>query len=78
MLENTKDGLLDINCVDPLGRSALLMGIDNENLEIVELLLDNKVRDKIRHCELCVSFAGLLIRWVAIPLQQKCCYNFRF
>lgn len=38
-------GLLDINCTDPLGRSALLMGIDNENLEMVELLLDNKVSE---------------------------------
>lgn len=37
-------GILNINCCDPLGRSALLMGIDNENLEMVELLLDNKVR----------------------------------
>ena len=44
MLESNKDkGVLDINCCDPLGRSALLMAIDNENLEIIELLLDNKV-----------------------------------
>ena len=43
MLQNNKDtGVLDINCCDPLGRSALLMAIDNENLEIIELLLDNK------------------------------------
>ena len=37
------EGMLDINCCDPLGRSALLMAIDNENLEMVDLLLDNKV-----------------------------------
>ena len=37
------NGFLNINCTDPLGRSALLMAIDNENLEMVELLLDNKV-----------------------------------
>ena len=44
MLESNRDkGVLDINCCDPLGRSALLMAIDNENLEIIELLLDNKV-----------------------------------
>lgn len=30
---------ININCVDPLGRSALLMAIDNENLEMVELLI---------------------------------------
>ena len=45
MLESCKDtGKLHIDCVDPLGRSALLMAIDNENLEMVELLLENKVR----------------------------------
>ena len=50
MLESNKDkGVLDINCCDPLGRSALLMAIDNENLEIIELLLDNKVRTRILH-----------------------------
>ncbi|XP_022246931.1 transient receptor potential-gamma protein-like, partial [Limulus polyphemus] len=30
---------ININCVDPLGRSALLMAIDNENLEMLELLI---------------------------------------
>jgi transient receptor potential cation channel subfamily C len=39
-------GVLNINCCDPLGRSALLMAIDNENLEMVELLLDNKMETK--------------------------------
>ena len=43
MLDDIKRGRLNINCCDPLGRSALLMAIDNENLEMVELLLDNKV-----------------------------------
>ena len=44
MLESNKNnGQLDINCCDPLGRTALLMAIDNENLEIIEMLLDNKV-----------------------------------
>ena len=38
-----EDGSLNINCCDPLGRSALLMAIDNENLEMVDLLLENKV-----------------------------------
>ena len=44
MLESNKNtGLLDINCCDPLGRTALLMAIDNENLEIIDMLLENKV-----------------------------------
>lgn len=37
---------MNINCVDPLGRSALLMAIDNENLEMVELLIEYRVDTK--------------------------------
>lgn len=37
---------ININCVDPLGRSALLMAIDNENLEMVELLINYSVDTK--------------------------------
>lgn len=37
---------ININCVDPLGRSALLMAIDNENLDMVELLINYKVDTK--------------------------------
>ncbi|KAK0093580.1 hypothetical protein PV326_013205 [Microctonus aethiopoides] len=40
------DQWININCVDPLGRSALLMAIDNENLEMVELLIEYKVDTK--------------------------------
>lgn len=42
---------LDVNCKDPVGRSATLMAIDNENLEMLELLLDNGVesRDALLH-----------------------------
>ncbi|XP_034946902.1 transient receptor potential-gamma protein isoform X2 [Chelonus insularis] len=41
-----EDEWININCVDPLGRSALLMAIDNENLEMVELLIEYKVDTK--------------------------------
>ncbi|XP_034745760.1 short transient receptor potential channel 4a [Etheostoma cragini] len=34
---------ININCIDPLGRTALLIAIENENLEIVELLLSFSV-----------------------------------
>ncbi|XP_063415087.1 short transient receptor potential channel 4-like isoform X2 [Mytilus trossulus] len=34
---------LNINCVDPLGRTALLVSIENENIEMIELLLSNNV-----------------------------------
>ncbi|XP_028430328.1 short transient receptor potential channel 4b isoform X1 [Perca flavescens] len=34
---------ININCIDPLGRTALLIAIDNENLEIIDLLLSYNV-----------------------------------
>lgn len=37
---------MNLNCVDPLGRTALLMAIDNENLEMVELLINSNVETK--------------------------------
>ena len=33
--------IINIDCVDPLGATALLMAIDNENMEMLELLLQN-------------------------------------
>lgn len=47
MLQNAiETEYININCVDPLGRSALLMAIDNENLEMVELLINYSVDTK--------------------------------
>lgn len=47
MLQRAQEtGYINMNCVDPLGRSALLMAIDNENLEMVELLIEHKVETK--------------------------------
>ncbi len=34
----------DIDCVDPLGRSALSIAIINENPEMMELLLEHMIR----------------------------------
>ncbi|XP_015916803.1 transient receptor potential-gamma protein-like [Parasteatoda tepidariorum] len=45
-LESSKDTGININCTDPLGRSALLMAIDNENLEMVQLLIYSNVETK--------------------------------
>jgi len=36
----------NVNCCDPIGRSALLMAIDNENLEMIELLISYGVEMK--------------------------------
>ncbi|CAH1777716.1 unnamed protein product [Owenia fusiformis] len=34
---------LNINCVDPLGRTGILIAIENENIEMIELLLQYNV-----------------------------------
>ena len=47
MLKDSREnGPINIDCVDPQGRTALLMAIYNENLEMVEALLENKVETK--------------------------------
>ncbi len=33
----------NVNCVDPLGRTALLIAIENENVEMIETLLESNV-----------------------------------
>lgn len=42
---------MDINCVDPLNRSALIAAIENENIELIRLLLEEgiKVNDALLH-----------------------------
>ncbi|XP_049937649.1 transient-receptor-potential-like protein [Schistocerca serialis cubense] len=44
-------GHININCLDPLGRGALTLAIDQENLEMVELLvvLGVETRDALLH-----------------------------
>ncbi len=37
---------ININCVDPLGRSAILIAIDNENFEMLKVLISNNVDTK--------------------------------
>lgn len=39
-------GTIDVNCVDSLGRSALILAIEGENLEMVELLVVMGVETK--------------------------------
>lgn len=42
---------MDLNCVDPLNRSALIAAIENENIELIRLLLEEgiKVKDALLH-----------------------------
>ena len=39
--------IFDINCVDPLGRSALIIAVENENLDLIEMLLDVGINPKV-------------------------------
>lgn len=41
-----KDVTLDINCVDNLGRGAIMLAIDAENLEMLEILVIMGVQTK--------------------------------
>lgn len=45
------DKHMNINCVDPLGRSALIIAIENENMELIRMLLHFKIdaKDALLH-----------------------------
>ncbi|XP_029707895.2 transient receptor potential protein-like [Aedes albopictus] len=57
----------DINCVDPLNRSALIAAIENENIELIRLLLTEgiKVQDALLHAikEEYVEAVETLLLW---------------
>ncbi|XP_050682753.1 transient receptor potential protein isoform X2 [Leptidea sinapis] len=64
---SSKPEVLDINCVDPLNRSALIAAIENENIELIKLLLDAgiKVKDALLHAikEEYVEAVEMLLQW---------------
>lgn len=41
LLDENRHGELNINCVDVLGRDAVTITIENENLDILQLLLEH-------------------------------------
>ncbi|XP_033338416.2 transient receptor potential isoform X2 [Megalopta genalis] len=69
LLEENKDHpeILNINCVDPLNRSALIAAIENENIELIRLLLDLgiQVKDSLLHAikEEYVEAVEILLEW---------------
>ncbi|XP_072945473.1 transient receptor potential protein [Epargyreus clarus] len=69
LIEQYKDrpDELDINCVDPLNRSALIAAIENENIELIKLLLASgiKVKDALLHAikEEYVEAVEMLLQW---------------
>lgn len=58
---------LNINCVDPLERSALIAAIENENIELIRLLLEAgiEVKDALLHAikEEYVEAVETLLEW---------------
>ncbi|XP_031369378.1 transient receptor potential protein isoform X2 [Apis dorsata] len=69
LLQENKDHpeILNINCVDPLNRSALIAAIENENIELIKLLLDLgiQVKDGLLHAikEEYVEAVEILLEW---------------
>ncbi|KAF3423606.1 hypothetical protein E2986_03956 [Frieseomelitta varia] len=69
LLEENKDHpeILNINCVDPLNRSALIAAIENENVELIRLLLELgiQVKDALLHAikEEYVEAVEILLEW---------------
>jgi len=49
LIEENQDHpeILNINCVDPLNRSALIAAIENENIELIKLLLELGIEMKV-------------------------------
>jgi len=46
-LHKDEPDVLSSDCVDPLGRSAIIMAIENENYELIQLLLHHNVKVKV-------------------------------
>lgn len=59
--------ILNINCVDPLNRSALIAAIENENFDLMNTLLDwgIEVKDALLHAikEEYVEAVEMLLDW---------------
>ncbi|ESP02070.1 hypothetical protein LOTGIDRAFT_111513 [Lottia gigantea] len=51
IVEQFKVNNFNINCIDTLGRTAILIAIENENIEMIELLLNNgiEIGDALLH-----------------------------
>lgn len=45
--EHKDDPEFNIDCTDPMGRSALITAVDNENMDMLQMLLENGVQVKV-------------------------------
>ena len=63
-----KSGVFDINCMDPLGRTALSIAIINENPELMEILLDNGI---LTYDSLLLAIDEEYVEGVELLLEQE-------
>ncbi|XP_011699611.1 PREDICTED: transient receptor potential protein, partial [Wasmannia auropunctata] len=69
LIEENRDHpeILNINCVDPLNRSALIAAIENENIDLIKLLLELgiEVKDALLYAikEEYVEAVEVLLEW---------------
>ena len=72
-IEDT-DIALNVNCVDYMGRSALHLAVDSENIETIELLLDciqfESIEESLLHA---ISKGATKI--VKVTLYLDCSFN---
>ncbi|XP_059479405.1 transient receptor potential protein-like [Neocloeon triangulifer] len=65
--ENESNNDFDVNCMDPLNRSALVSAIENENIDLIHILLEKgiKVKDALLHAikEEYVEAVEVLLQW---------------
>lgn len=60
LLDENRHGELNINCVDVLGRDAVTITIENENLDILQLLLEHGCQVKKKKKHYCVQDLGFV------------------
>lgn len=48
-----KKNIFEINCVDPLGRSGLVIAIENENMEMMQYLLEVGIELRVSYLVWC-------------------------
>lgn len=60
LLDENRHGELNINCVDVLGRDAVTITIENENLDILQLLLEHGCQVKKTNKHYCVQDLGFV------------------
>lgn len=67
LLEENRHGELNLNCVDALGRDAVTITIENENLDILQLLLEHGCQVAHTHTRAILSLSRLCLARHLLP-----------